>query len=205
MGACTSKQNVLNCEAPEVKPENAAANSVGLVIKKDVAKNDETLIAEDGDSDKNPSLDNLLNNEEDTGSIEDKEETSVKASKVASEEDKLELEDEKVVDDGPKTDASTCVEENKTDEVKSKIQVEKNVEEVVKPLVESENKIDDQKKLPEVAPTEKTVEEVKPAITEDKNIEVQSTAPEDPNFEAEKKKTEDKPASSKKGKFWWDK
>lgn len=61
MGACASKQNVLNCEAPEVKPENAAANSVGLVIKKDVAKNDETLIAEDGDSDKNPSLDNLLN------------------------------------------------------------------------------------------------------------------------------------------------
>ncbi|MCD7465723.1 hypothetical protein HAX54_001811 [Datura stramonium] len=190
MGACTSKPNVLNGDAPEVAPENIAAQDVGFVVKKE----EEAGIA---DADKSPSLDNLLNNEEGKGSVEEKEDTLIKASEVASEDTTV----EKVVDDVLKTDATNFVDEKKIEEVESETSVEKNVEEVVKPSVESENKTHD--------PAEKTVEEVKPvekpAATEDKKIEEKPVATEDPNSEAEKKKTEEKPAATKKGKFWWDK
>ncbi|XP_055826361.1 uncharacterized protein LOC129894729 [Solanum dulcamara] len=204
MGACASKPNVLNGEAPEVAPENIVAKDVEVVVKEEVVKKEETVIVDD-DADHTPSLYNLLNNEEGKGSTEEKEETSVKASEVASPEEKIELEVEKVFDDSPKAGATNFVDdEKKIEEVKS----ETVVEEVVKPSVESENKKDDQEKLPEEAPAEKTVEDVKlvekPTATEDKKIEEKPEV-DYLNSEVEKKKTEVKPVVTKKGKFWWDK
>ncbi|XP_060188354.1 uncharacterized protein LOC132617379 [Lycium barbarum] len=218
MGACASKPNVLNGEVPEVAQEKD-------VVQEEVKK-DEAVIAND-DADKSPSL----NNEEGKGAAEEKEETSVKASKVESEAKTTELEVEKVVDDGPKNDADEKQINNNNnssnssisniipqvesgEEVKSETPAEKNVEEVVKPSVESENKTDDEEKptaTEEEATAEKTVEEVKPeekpAATEDKKIEEKPAAAEDPKSEASsvEKKKEDKPAVTKKGKFWWDK
>ncbi|KAJ8531112.1 hypothetical protein K7X08_025843 [Anisodus acutangulus] len=148
-------------------------------------------------------------NEEGKGSAEEKEEISIKASDVTSEA-KTEVEVEKVVDDDMKTYSTTCVDD--IEEVKSKTSIEKNAEEALTPLEESESKIDDQDKLPtaiEEAPEEKTVEEVKLAekpTIEDKKIEEKPTVVEDPNSEAlEKKKTEEKPTATKKSMFWWDK
>lgn len=60
MGACASKPNVLNGEAPEVAPENIVARDVEVVVKEEVVKKEETVIVDD-DADHTPSLYNLLN------------------------------------------------------------------------------------------------------------------------------------------------
>ncbi|KAK4341042.1 hypothetical protein RND71_039543 [Anisodus tanguticus] len=206
MGACASKPNVLNGEAPEVALENIPCKDVGVVVQEEVNKEDDVIVDHD-DADKIPSLSNLINNEEGKGSVEEKEEISVKASDVASEA-KMEVEVEKVVDDDMKIDATTCIDDKKIEEVKSETSIENNVEEVLTPSEERENKTDDQEKLPtaiEEAPEEKTVEEVKLAekpTIEDKKIEEKPTVVEDPNSEAlEKKKTEEKPTTTKKSMF----
>ncbi|KAJ8531111.1 hypothetical protein K7X08_025842 [Anisodus acutangulus] len=210
MGACASKPNVLNGEAPEVALENIACKDVGVVVQEEVNKEDDVIVDHD-DADKIPSLSNIINNEEGKGSAEEKEEISVKASDVASEA-KTEVEVEKVVDDDMKIDATTCIDDKKIEEVISETSIENNVEEVLTPSEESENKTDDQEKLLtsiEEAPEEKTVEEVKLAekpTIEDKKIEEKPTVVEDPNSDAlEKKKTEEKPTATKKSMFWWDK
>lgn len=191
MGTCASKPKVLNGDAPEVSPENIIANNedTGVVVKEEVVNKEE--IVNNDNVDNTPSLNNALENEEGKGST--------------NEEAKIEVQVEKMIDDGPKTDATNFAEdEKKIEEVK--------LEEGIKPSVKSDNKTDDEEKLSkeektveEVIPAdkEKTVEEVKPVDTpttvEDKKIE------EKPSAESEKKITEDKPVATKKGKFWWDK
>ncbi|XP_009803070.1 uncharacterized protein LOC107812059 [Nicotiana tabacum] len=217
MGACASKPNVLNGDAPEVVPENVPAKDATVAAEEEVKK-EEGVIA-DHDADKCRSLNNLFNNEEGKGSAEEKEETSVQKACEVPAEAKKELElVEKVVDETAKADAAS-IDEKKIEEVKSE---NPDVEEVVKPSLESipspaENKADEEKE----APAEKTVEEVQPETenipadeksateapkSEEKKIEEKS-APEYPKSEASSvgiKKTEEKPAT-KKGKFWWDK
>lgn len=58
MGACASKPNVLNGDAPEVVPENVPAKDATVAAEEEVKK-EEGVIADD-DANKIPSLSNLL-------------------------------------------------------------------------------------------------------------------------------------------------
>ncbi|KAG5571205.1 hypothetical protein H5410_060971 [Solanum commersonii] len=217
MGACASKPNVLNGDAPEDALDNIVAKDVEVVVKEELLNKEDIVIVDDDDVDHTSYADNLLNNEEGKGSIEEKEETLVKANEVAcSEEDKY-SEVQKVVDDGPKIDAID--DDKKIEHVKSQTPEE----EVVKPSMESENKKDDQDKLLEETPANNTIEEVKLAfednkiedkldVAEDLNSDAQKNktyekpaVAENLNSDAQKNKTDDKPVATKKGKFWWDK
>ncbi|XP_049398744.1 uncharacterized protein LOC125862665 [Solanum stenotomum] len=200
MGACASKPNVLNGDAPEDALDNIVAKNVEVVAKEELVNKEDIVIVDDDD------VDHTSSNEEGKGSIEEKEETLVKANEV-----------QKVVDDGPKIDAIDY--DKKIEHVKSQTPKE----EVVKPSMESENKKDDQEKLLEEAPTNNTIEEVKLAfednkiedkldVEEDLNSDAQKNKTyekpaiaENLNSDAQKNKTDDKPVATKKGKFWWDK
>uniref|UniRef100_A0A0V0ICF9 Putative nucleolar protein 58-like n=1 Tax=Solanum chacoense TaxID=4108 RepID=A0A0V0ICF9_SOLCH len=138
MGACASKPNVLNDDAPEDALDNIVAKDVEVVVKEELVNKEDIVIVDNDDVDHTSSVDNLLNNEEGKGSTEEKEETLVKANEVACcEEDKY-SEVQKVVDDGPKIDAID--DDKKIEHVKSQT----SEEEIVKPSMESENKKDDQ-------------------------------------------------------------
>ncbi|XP_006343163.1 uncharacterized protein [Solanum tuberosum] len=218
MGACASKPNVLNGDAPEDALDNIVAKDVEVVVKEElVNKEDIVTVHDDDDVNHTSSVNNLLNNEEGKGSIEEKEETLVKSNEVACGDEEKYSEVQKIVDDGPKIDAVD--DDKKIEHVKSQTPEE----EVVKPSMESENKKDDQEKLPEKAPANNTIEEVKLAfednkiedkldVAEDLNSDAQKNktyekpaVAENLNSDAQKNKTHDKPVATKKGKFWWDK
>ncbi|XP_049348185.1 uncharacterized protein LOC125812752 [Solanum verrucosum] len=211
MGACASKPNVLNGDAPEDALDNIVAKNVEVVAKEELVNKEDIVIVDDDD------VDHTSSNEEGKGSIEEKEETLVKANEVACGEEDKYSEVQKVVDDGPKIDAID--DDKKIEHVKSQTPEE----EVVKPSMESENKKDDQEKLLEEALVNNTIEEVKLAfednkiedkldVAEDLNSDAQKNkkyekpaVAENLNSDAQKNKTDDKPVATKKGKFWWDK
>ncbi|KAK6773814.1 hypothetical protein RDI58_029053 [Solanum bulbocastanum] len=185
MGACASRPNVLNGDAPEDALDNIVAKDVEVVVKEELVKKEDIVIVDDDDVDHTSSVDNLLNNEEGKGSIEEKEETLVKTNEVACGEEEKYSEVQKVVDNGPKFDAVD--DEKKIKHVKSQTPEE----EVVKPSIERENKKDDKEKLPEEAPANNTIE-VKLAF-EDNKIEDKLAVTEDPNSNPQKNKAYEKP------------